>query len=337
MPDSQEDDGDALAWLEENVADFRTRPEPVPNLEAVETDNPLETFFPPPPVVLAPVLPSLAAFIEPCSLGNVVGEAVRAVLQMVPTLSFENAWVLLWRLLLQIEPRTGLPAIIDGNDMQQGKPYYERARRVQAFFAQVLAVSIEELPNRISLLVRAGVDDGDEAERLQNNRNTTGTGFEVVLRCLLETLSGIPSNRILANRFLNTVPCFRPSETLDRKPDLLVVDRDGNVTLMLTVKWSLRGDRKDGLVEDARSCRQRITTPNLRCGVVTNDFNPGRLRKLLVAHPDRDPEHPIFDVIYHVAPHLLAVAHDMPRVLGDFVDEGRLRSVADLFRESRVL
>lgn len=326
MFDTLEEDG-----IDDFIAQLRPVRQPVaPPEEEGTIEDVLDLIVPQSSATLTVHDVALAAYIDPSSLVTNEGTQglVRSYAPRVPAPTTENAWWHLYRLNLMTEEKTGLPRIIDANEMQVGKPYHKKAVAFQRALAQSMGVKEDDIPRLISLKKALPSEDNQE-----EGRTNSGSVFENGLAWLLSHVSRIPYRTIAINRPIEHLPgfCF-DGRGVNRRPDIVLYDASGITPhTILSLKWSSRGDRgRDNFAAEAACYRSSVSSPLRFCAVV-NEFEPGRLRSFLDAL-DYTSSRPLLDALYHVNLDLLQVTHGAP-VLQRYVQEGRLRSLADLLRD----
>lgn len=278
------------------------------------TNDPLEAFVPASPII-PDVLPSVAAPLDPQDLDSTnIQSVVRSYFERMPPPTADDASAHLYRLNLAVEPETRLLGIYEASGLRS--TWGVRAQRVQEALAGAWGLSPEEVPERVDLTMRAL--GWAEAQRA----NASGKVLESALEHLLRAVSGVPEDRLVSQLVVES-----RSEG-EARPDITIFDDSGKVRSFLLAKWSAHHDRCKQVKVEALSCLDQH--PDARIAVVTNEFCPTRLYSLLTA---RTNGRQVCDVVYHVAPQLLPVAHDVPSILGDFVAAGRLKSVGDLLRD----
>ncbi len=204
-----------------------------------------------------------------------------------------EVWKGIYILLLWYEH--GVPHIIDGNYLRSGQ-WRRRAELVQTKLAAALGCAESEVAHKVDALLRSPL-----FETHPQRQNPLGIGFVNSLFVAVRHFSSedwefLPESEIGKSVF----PGIRESPR--SKPDV-VVTRKGRETALISAKWSLRHDRlKDALNE----CEYfKTLAPSLKFYVVTNEYGPARLKKLLQSY--------CVDEVFHVAQPLLFTAVDGER------------------------
>jgi hypothetical protein len=259
---------------------------------------------------------SILAPLDPTSLDRgMTRDTVMSYFRRAPTPTPDDAWVHLYRLNLRFN-HLGLPAIIEAPE-DETRPWKARAMNCHSFLARAWGVPKNEVAPLVNLVLR------NDPER--SIPNASGHTLEAVVEHLLRTLSAGASARLQAQVYGFTGGIRGGLAT---RPDLVLYGPSGleDVRMVITLKWSLRGDRGKQCIPDATSYRRRA--PNSKIAVVTNDCDIGRIKSILSQRREDTDNKYLIDTIYHVAPEMLHAAHD-----GVYFEEGRLRSLADLIRD----
>ena len=240
-------------------------------------------------------------------------------------LSADSAWVGIYQTLLWYE-RVGLPEhpflphIIDSNMLRPSKSrggrgagkfsiWPQRAATFEAYLAKQLGRIADDLPAMVDRLMKT-----PKMRRLQR-QNPLGTAFAGIAGHVLERFgsSGVTYGlEVSAREIFPGIPM--PGRSGGAKIDL-VASKGTLPAAFISCKWSLRHDRINDITSecpDYKSAAMRLRIP-LRYYVLTNEFEPARLLKLLLD--------PCIDGLVHV--HKRAVI-DVCKM------DGRLAAMLDL-------
>lgn len=206
-------------------------------------------------------------------------------------LNSSTAWlgiyqVLLWYEAVGLGTVSALPHIIDadklrppsGQAAKQGlTSWQQRALATEQYLAQHLACQPSQVHTYIDLLMRQSVYQGIQRQ------NPLGIAFPVLICHVLRTFGNsavsydleIPARDVFPGI---TVPGRSPNPRID-----IVVRNKGRIRAILSCKWSLRHDRLNDISNECPTYKQTAswTRTQLDYLVVTNEFDPARLDKIL--------------------------------------------------------
>lgn len=213
-------------------------------------------------------------------------------------------WRGFYQLLLWFE--RGVPHIIDGDKLEKGI-WRTRAEAVQHALAKEFDCAPAELPDKIDLLIKSPI-----FARPPQRHNPLGIGFVTALFLALERFSSC-DYRFLSEKAIGDV-VFRGIRQAPRsRPDIVVAKGDAEIAV-ISAKWSLRHDRLKDLKDECNYFKTLMG--RLMFYVVTNEFDPARLSKVLEDYR--------IDAVFHVNRRLVV---DVANVDGRL---GRLRDLSEL-------
>jgi len=210
-------------------------------------------------------------------------------------LSASTAWLGIYQALLWHEPVnalgfTDLPHIIDADKLRatgrqvwtKTKPWQTRAQAVKEYLAKELAVSPDEVPALTDGLMKLPAYEG------MQRQNSLGMAFAGLVKHLLEKFG---SGTITYEIEVDAVRVF-PGITFPGRSDAPRIDLlarcDGIPRAIISAKWSVRHDRLSDITNEGpvyKAAYQRIfrqeRNSELLYYVVTNEYDPGRLTKML--------------------------------------------------------
>lgn len=204
-------------------------------------------------------------------------------------LTAESAWLGIYQVLLWHEPRSGLPHIIDANNLRvprgsrsrtSGTAWVERARDFQAYLATHLQCQAEQVPEYLDRLMMHPEYQG------MQRQNPLGSAFPDLLEYILEQFGnqGVHYEReVLATKAFPGISI--PGRSAAPKIDILV-KAEGRPRAIISAKWSLRHDRLNDISNECPVYKAAayVTRSEIDYIVVTNEFQPARLLKLLSDH-----------------------------------------------------
>jgi hypothetical protein len=212
-----------------------------------------------------------------------------------------SAWRGAYQLLLWFDH--DVPHIIDGDQLT--KPAWRsRAQAVQAALAEEFGCALGEVASRVNLLLQSQI-----FERQPQRQNPLGIGFVTALMVLLEHFCS-PTYRFLPEEEIGKAVFPEIREAPRSRPDIVVV-RDNSEWGVISAKWSLRHDRLKDLKDECGYFK--TIRPRLKFYVVTNEYSPARLDKVIGDYR--------IDSVFHVCRKLVV---DVAQV------DGRLDRLADL-------
>lgn len=214
-------------------------------------------------------------------------------------LSLKTAWLGIYQTLLWYEPvnwagYTDLPHIIDADKLRPAslakkrkwtKPnaWQRRAQLVSEYLSQQLEYPVHELPSKMDLLMKQPDYTG------MQRQNSLGTAFIGLGKHVLEKFG---SGTVSYATEVEAVAVFPgitfPGRSGTPRIDLLV--RHSNIPVaIISAKWSVRHDRLSDITNEcpvykaayARIYRQERHAPPLLYYVLTNEYDPARLNKIL--------------------------------------------------------
>jgi len=213
-------------------------------------------------------------------------------------LNASTAWLGIYQTLLWYEPInwvgfTDLPHIIDADKLRPSSPAKKRTwkkptawqGRAQAFsiyLAEQLKCSVDDLPNKVDLLMKRAGYVG------MQRQNSLGIAFPGLVKHILEKFGKASlsyKTEIEATRLFPGVAIPGRSST----PSIDLLAADGDIPqVIISAKWSLRHDRLNDITNECpvyKAAYQRIYRGTKRAEllyyVVTNEFDPSRLGKVL--------------------------------------------------------
>lgn len=217
-----------------------------------------------------------------------------------------TAWLGIYQILLWYEPImvgsiTSLPHIIDADKLRA--PSYRIARRgvsawqkraqaVEQYLAQHLGCQPDQVQAHVDLLMRSPAYQGVQRQ------NPLGIAFPVLIRHIMQTFGNsavsydleVPAQVIFPGI---VVPGRSPNPKID-----IVVRNKSHVKAVISCKWSLRHDRLNDISNECPTYKQAAswTRTQIDYLVITNEYDPARLNKLL--------DDSCVDALVHVHKHL---------------------------------
>ena len=196
-----------------------------------------------------------------------------------------SVWKGFYKLLLWFEKE--VPHIIDGDKLAAGI-WRERAESVQKELAREFGCKVSEVASQIDQLIKSDIFD-----RLPQRQNPLGIGFVTSLHLALKHFSS-PEYDFLPEEAIGKLVFQGIRKPPRDKPDLVVV-RAGSEVAVISAKWSLRHDRLKDILDEADYFKR--LSPRLAFYVITNEFDPARLTKVLDDYR--------IDGLFHVAKRLV--------------------------------
>jgi hypothetical protein len=186
-----------------------------------------------------------------------------------------------------------LPHIIDADKLRGSRVWQKRAHGVTAYLAQELHCPPGTLPERTDLLMKRPPHRGKQRQ------NILGIAFAGLAKHILQRFG---SQRISYAAEVRADHIFPGTAVPGRSvtPSIdLVASRENAPRALVSAKWSLRHDRLNDITNECpvykaayeRIYRRAASRPLLYF-VVTNEYDPSRLSKLL--------EDPCVDGVVHV-------------------------------------
>jgi hypothetical protein len=207
-------------------------------------------------------------------------------------LSGTNAWIGIYQVLLWYEPVTigsitGLPHIIDADKLRPPSyrparhgisAWQQRAQAVEQYLAQQLRCQPNQVQSYVDLLMREPTYQGVQRQ------NPLGIAFPVLVRHILQTFGNnavnydleVPAQAVFPGI---VVPGRSPNPKID-----IVVRNQSRIRAVISCKWSLRHDRLNDISNECPTYKQAAswTRTQIDYLVITNEYDPARLNKLLV-------------------------------------------------------
>jgi hypothetical protein len=213
-------------------------------------------------------------------------------------LNTTTAWLGMYQALLWYEPVNwvgfaDLPHIIDADKLRPSSPakkrtwtkpqvWQKRAQTFSTYLAEHLDCQVDSLPSKTDLLMKQPDYEG------MQRQNSLGIAFPGLVKHILEKF-GIATlsykTEIEATQIFPGVKVPGRSST----PSIDLLATDGNIPqVIISAKWSLRHDRLNDITNECpvyKAAYQRIYRQTrhatLLYFVVTNEFDPSRLNKVL--------------------------------------------------------
>jgi hypothetical protein len=213
-------------------------------------------------------------------------------------MSASTAWLGIYQVLLWYEPvnlfeYTELPHIIETDKlrppsllkrskMTQPSAWQVRAEALNTYLAQQLGCSPSAVSQYTNLLMRLPDRQG------MQRQNPLGTAFTGIVKHILEkfgTANPVYTTEVNAGAIFSgvTVPGRSDTPSID-----LLATLDGVPAVIISAKWSLRHDRLNDITNECpvyKAAYQRIyrqtRRKDLKYYVVTNEYDPSRLNKVL--------------------------------------------------------
>lgn len=213
-------------------------------------------------------------------------------------LNAETAWLGIYQTLMWYEPVNWvqiieLPHIIDADKLRPSYPpaagswlmpniWQTRAQNVAEYLAQQLGCPVESVSGKVDLLMKLPVYKG------RQRQNPLGNAFVRLLRHVLERFG---STALQYATEVKAATIF-PGVTVPGRSDTPSIDILGSVEgvprVVISAKWSLRHDRMNDITNECpvyKAADMRIyrhtSRSRLLYYVVTNEFDPARLGKML--------------------------------------------------------
>ncbi len=219
-----------------------------------------------------------------------------------------TVWRGVYRLLLWFEH--GLPHIIDANELRKPK-WASRASAVNEALANEFNCRPDEVESKVDLLLKSNL-----FPQVPQRQNPLGIGFVESLLLLLQHFSSPQYTFLPEGAIGKTVfPEVQSTEAPRSCPDIVAV-AGGSEVAVVSAKWSLRHDRLKDLKDECGYFK--TVRPRLKFFVVTNEYNPARLDKVISDYR--------IDAVFHVCKKLLV---DVAQVDGR---TGELKDLSELLR-----
>jgi len=208
-------------------------------------------------------------------------------------LTSNDAWlgfyqVLLWYVDINHNNYTALPHIIDADKLRppasyrtQGKkwssPWQTRAAAIESYLAQHLKCQPLGVRKHLDLLMKSPNFQGLQRQ------NPLGTAFSGLVRYVLEQFGDSTIDYELEASAPQVYPGIQlPGRSKNPSIDILA-RRNQIPCTIISIKWGLRHDRVSDITNECpiyKAAASRSRTP-LEFYVVTNEFDPARLNKVL--------------------------------------------------------
>jgi hypothetical protein len=209
-----------------------------------------------------------------------------------------TAWQGVYQTLLWYEPVNWvgiekLPHIIDADKLRPASAprrqswnaenaWQKRAILVEEHLAATLKCAAQRLPEKVDLLMK------QPGYRGMQRQNSLGTAFAGLTKHILEKFG---SKRVSYETEVDAGAVFPgitfPGRSSTPRIDVLAI-MEGTPSAIISAKWSLRHDRLNDITNECpvyKAAYQRIFRQarfqHLRFYVITNEYDPARLSKLL--------------------------------------------------------
>jgi len=213
-------------------------------------------------------------------------------------LSSSTAWLGIYQALLWFEPVnhlsfTSLPHIIDADKLRPSTAakkkkwksptvWQQRAQKIADYLSDKLGCSVSYLPQKVDRLMRLPAYKGLQRQ------NTLGIAFAGLVKRVLETFGSGSVNYRTEVEAKEIFPGISfPGRSGAPRIDLLATV-NGIPKAILSSKWSMRHDRLNDITNECpiyKAAYNRIYRQEegdeLTYYVVTNEFDPSRLNKIL--------------------------------------------------------
>lgn len=186
-----------------------------------------------------------------------------------------TAWLGIYQVLLWHEH--GLPHIIDADKLRRPGAWQRRAAAVESYLATELNVPVASIPAMTNLLMKSAPYVGLQRQ------NSLGNSFAGLLKHVLETFGSPHISYELEVDAASIYPSARfPGRSKAPRVDILA----RKATLpraIISGKWSARHDRINEITNECPVYKQAASflRQSLDFVVVTNEFDPARLHKIL--------------------------------------------------------
>ncbi len=205
--------------------------------------------------------------------------------------SAQTAWLGIYKALLWYQPVnvagfTSLPHIIDADKLRPPasrrgltKPnaWQRRAEAFEQYLAQALTIQPAQVQGYVDQLLKLPGYQGLQRQ------NSLGIAFPGVVKFVLERFG----NPAIAYRLEVDATTVFPGITMPGRSVRPMIDilgsKGGNPVAIISTKWSVRHDRINDITNECpiyKAAAMRSRTP-LGYYVVTNEFDPARLSKIL--------------------------------------------------------
>jgi hypothetical protein len=213
-------------------------------------------------------------------------------------LSATTAWLGIYQTLLWYEPvnwlgLTNLPHIIDADKLRPASrakrrvwkkenAWQKRAQAIDSFLAEQLGIPIESVPFNTDLLMKQRDYKG------MQRQNTLGIAFSGLVKHALEKFGSAAVSYEIEVEATTIFPGITfPGRSVTPRIDVLAKCND-IPRAIISAKWSVRHDRLSDITNECpvyKAAYERIyrqaRRERLRYYVVTNEYDPARLTKML--------------------------------------------------------
>lgn len=202
----------------------------------------------------------------------------------------DSAWMgiykaLLWYVESQWDEHPLVPHIIDADKLYPGRGarghvptiWASRAYQVSMFLAEKFRVKESEMHQQVDALMRL-----QDYQGLQR-QNPLGIAFIASVELLLQRFCGKSLKFMAEVSATDLFPGIHlPGRSLTPKIDLVALEKDVPVAVF-SIKWSIRHDRLGDITSECPAYKDagRRLRRKLEYYVITNEFDPSRLSKLL--------------------------------------------------------
>lgn len=201
----------------------------------------------------------------------------------------------------------GVPHIVEANCLRRGI-WRKRAQQVEKTLAKAFSYAPGSVEKQLDQLMKHPDLRGIQRQ------NPLGIGFTCAVVYFLR--HHCPDYTFLDEAAVGTQVLKEVTHPPRRAIDIAAL-KDGKEQAIISAKWSIRHDRLRDLLDECAVYRE--SRPELKFYVVTNEFIPARLRKLV--------ENPCVDEVFHVNREIvLAVNDGNDRLVG-------LKDLKDIFKE----
>jgi hypothetical protein len=186
-----------------------------------------------------------------------------------------TAWLGIYQVLLWYEH--GVPHIIDADKLRKAGAWLNRAAAVESYLATQLGVPRTEVQKMTDLLMRSPQFDG------MQRQNPLGTAFSGLVKHILETFGNPEITYELEVDAALIYPTAKfPGRSKAPRVDILA-RKSSLPRAIISGKWSARHDRINEITNECPVYKQAASflRQNLDFIVVTNEFDPARLHKIL--------------------------------------------------------
>ncbi len=206
-------------------------------------------------------------------------------------LNGSSAWlgiyqVLLWYEEVNYENIKSLPHIIDADKLHPSasrlpkegiSTWQKRAQAAEKYLAQQFNCQPDQVQEYVDLLIKTPDYEGVQRQ------NPLGIAFPVLICYILQKFGNKKVNYELEVPAQNVFPGIKvPGRSTNPKIDI-VVRNQSYVKAIISCKWSLRHDRLSDISNECPTYKQAasFTRTKIDYLVITNEYDPARLNKLL--------------------------------------------------------